>query len=126
MAKLRNPDGSYGKGDAVARDTGSAVVIVLRLGGKVENRDNVLRVSRPASAATAVSAKRGPGIRTWKPPTASCVPSSCSRKSRPTSGPATFVARCRDADGYGVSPGQPPNVSGTYFASTILHWLAEP
>jgi hypothetical protein len=35
-----------------------------------------------------------------------------------------FVARCRNADGgYGVAPGQPSSVSGTYFASIILHWL---
>ena len=37
-----------------------------------------------------------------------------------------FVAKCRNADGgYGVAPGQPSNAGGTYFASIILHWLAE-
>src|SRR5262249_35004214 len=43
VAKMRNPDGTYGKGDGQARDTGSAVVVVLRLGGKVEQPDNVLK-----------------------------------------------------------------------------------
>jgi hypothetical protein len=36
----------------------------------------------------------------------------------------SFVAKCRNADGgYGVAPGQPSNISGTYFAAIILHWL---
>src|SRR5229473_6935799 len=33
IAKMRNPDGTYGKRDGVARDTGSAVAAILRLGG---------------------------------------------------------------------------------------------
>ena len=37
-----------------------------------------------------------------------------------------FVAKCRNADGgYGLSPGQPSRVPATYFASILLHWLAE-
>ena len=37
-----------------------------------------------------------------------------------------FVAKCRSAEGgYGVAPSQPSTVGGTYFASVILHWLAE-
>ena len=37
-----------------------------------------------------------------------------------------FIAKCRNADGgYGMAPGQPSNVGGTYFASVILHWLDE-
>src|SRR5205814_509910 len=31
LAAMRNPDGSYGKGDELARETGSVVVTVLRL-----------------------------------------------------------------------------------------------
>jgi hypothetical protein len=37
-----------------------------------------------------------------------------------------FVAKCRNADsGYGVAPGQPSGIGGTYFAGIILHWLDE-
>src|SRR5208282_231988 len=43
VAQMRNPKGTYGEGAGLARDTGSAVVIVLRLGGKVENQDGVLK-----------------------------------------------------------------------------------
>jgi hypothetical protein len=35
-----------------------------------------------------------------------------------------FIASCRNEDGsYSVRPGQPGSMSGTYFASIILHWL---
>jgi hypothetical protein len=37
-----------------------------------------------------------------------------------------FVAKCRHAGGgYGVAPGLPATVGGTYFAGIILHWLDE-
>jgi prenyltransferase beta subunit len=36
----------------------------------------------------------------------------------------TYVAKCRNEDGgYGITPGQPSNVSATYFAAIVLHWL---
>jgi hypothetical protein len=35
-----------------------------------------------------------------------------------------FIAKCRNADGgYGVEPGKPSSVSGTYYAGTILDWM---
>jgi Prenyltransferase and squalene oxidase repeat len=38
-----------------------------------------------------------------------------------------FISKCRNSDGgYGVQPGKPSQVSGTYFAAIILHWLNEP
>ncbi len=49
-------------------------------------------------------------------------------KSKPAKAEALreFVAKCRNSDGgYGVQPGKPSQVSGTYFASIILHWLNE-
>src|SRR5438874_1403985 len=37
-----------------------------------------------------------------------------------------FIAKCRNADGgYGVQPGKPSQVSGTYYAGIILAWLTE-
>src|SRR5207247_1379516 len=37
-----------------------------------------------------------------------------------------LLAKYRNADGgYGVEPGKSSNISGTYYAITILHWLAE-
>jgi len=42
----RNADGTYGKGGAQARDTGGSVAAVLRLGGTIGDRDNVIKVLR--------------------------------------------------------------------------------
>ncbi len=37
-----------------------------------------------------------------------------------------FIAKCRNTDGgYGVEPGKPSNIGGTYYAATVLHWLGE-
>ena len=37
-----------------------------------------------------------------------------------------FIASCRNKDGgYGVTPGQPSSVSGTYYAGIVLHWLGD-
>jgi hypothetical protein len=47
-------------------------------------------------------------------------------KERPArvEGLRTYVAKCRNEDGgYGVAPGQPSNVGGTYYATIITHWL---
>ena len=43
IAKLRNDDGTYGKGEGAARSTGSAVAAVLRLGGKVEGPEAAVK-----------------------------------------------------------------------------------
>ncbi len=35
-----------------------------------------------------------------------------------------FIAKCRNEDGgYGVTPGSPSNLSATYYAGIIQHWL---
>ncbi|MGH7169942.1 MAG: prenyltransferase/squalene oxidase repeat-containing protein [Gemmataceae bacterium] len=127
IAKLRNADGTYGKEGSVARDTGGAVCAVLRLGGRIAQRDNVLR------ALNAGQRKDG-GF--GKDNTEGSDLASCYRiarafhmlKSKPLAADRLrgFLARCRNADGgYGVAPGKPSNVSGTYFAAIILHWLDE-
>ena len=37
-----------------------------------------------------------------------------------------FFAKCHNADGgYGVAPGQPSTVSGTYYAAAVSRWLQE-
>src|SRR5262245_6091008 len=43
VKKTRNADGSWGKGDGVARDTGGTAVLVLRLGGDLEHADAVVK-----------------------------------------------------------------------------------
>jgi hypothetical protein len=125
IAKLRNPDGTYGKDGSMARDTGGAVCAVLRLGGKVENPDAVLRTLNAGQRKDGGFGKAGVEGSDLE---------SCYRiarafhmlKSKPknSEGLREFIGRCRNDDGgYGVAPGQPSNVGGCYYAGIILHWL---
>jgi hypothetical protein len=126
LAKMRNPDGTYGKGDGMARDTGGAVVAVLRLGGKVQHKDKVLEVLKAGQRDDGGYGKadaRGSDLET----TYRVMRAFHMLKEQPDAEKVRkFVAKCRNEDGgYGVMPGERSAVSGTYFASIILHWLAE-
>jgi hypothetical protein len=125
VKRLRNEDGTFGKGDGKARDTGGAAVAVLRLGGKVD-REAVLKVLKAGQREDGGFGKDGAkgsdlettyrvmrGFHMLKD-----VPDA--RKVR------SFIASCRNDDGgYCVAPGQKSSASGTYFAAIILHWLDE-
>jgi hypothetical protein len=126
VAEMRNPDGAYGKGDGTARATGSAVVTVLRLGGQVEDRDNVLKALRAGQRKDGGFGKEdaaGSDLET----TYRVMRCFHMLKEQPDAEACrAFLARCRNVDGgYGVVPGQPSSVSGTYYAGSVLHWLAE-
>lgn len=128
IARLRNPDGTYGKGEGVARQTGSAVVAVLRLGGTVEQRDRVLQALRSGQRADGGFGKEDAKTSDLET-TYRVLRAFHMLKEKPANPEAcrAFVARCRNADGgYGVEPGQPSGVGPTYYASIILHWLAAP
>jgi prenyltransferase beta subunit len=125
IAKRRNPDGTYGKNGNMARETGGAVCAVLRLGDKVEHRDEVLRALNEGQRPDGGFGKAGAAVSDLE---------TCYRivrafhmlKSKPQGSQRLrdFIARCHNEDGgYGVAPGQPSNVSGCYFAAIILHWL---
>jgi prenyltransferase beta subunit len=126
IAKLRNADGTYGKGAGVARDTGGAVAAVLRLGGKLEDRDKVVKAlkdgQRPDGGYGKADAKGSDLETTYR-----VLRSLHMLKEKPDVAKLRdFVAKCRNADGgYGVAPGDKSTVGGTYFAGIILHWLQE-
>jgi hypothetical protein len=126
LARLRNPDGTYGKGDGRARATGGAVAAVLRLGGKVEHPDNVIRALKEGQRPDGGFGKGGTDrsdLETSYRVTRSLhmlkvIPGEERMRK--------FIASCRNDDGgYGVTPGQPSTASGTYYAAIILHWLDE-
>jgi prenyltransferase beta subunit len=127
VAKLRHEDGTYGKGDGVARDTGGAVVVVLRLGGKVAHPDAVLKALNAGQRKDGAFGKEGAAGSDLET-TYRVMRAYHMLRARPEAPDRcrAFVARCRNDDGgYGVAPGQPSGASGTYFASIILHWLGE-
>jgi prenyltransferase beta subunit len=126
VKKTGNNDGTFGKGDGLARDTGGATVALLRLGAKPEGKDSVLK--------TLNAGQRKDGGFGKADAKASDLESSyrvmrCYHmlKAKPDADKmAAFVANCRNDDGgYGVAPGEKSSASGTYYASIITHWLAE-
>jgi prenyltransferase beta subunit len=127
VARLRHDNGTYGEGDGAARDTGGATVVVLRLGGEVPHRDNVLKTIRAGQrddGGWGKAGARGSDLES------SYRVMRCFHmmKERPADVDKlkAFIARCRNKDGgYGTAPGQESGAGGTYFASIILHWMAE-
>jgi hypothetical protein len=125
LRRMRNEDGTYGKGDGTARATGGAVVAVLRLGGKVEDPQGVLRAldaGQRKDGGFGQEGADGSDLET----TYRVLRAYVMLRARPRGADRCreFVARCRNRDGgYGVRPGQASGAAGTYFASIILHWL---
>lgn len=127
VVKMRNADGTYGKGDGLARDTGGAVVVVLRLGSQVESRERVLEALKAGQRPDGGFGKAGAAGSDLET-TYRIMRAFHMLKDKPPDVPALrrFIAKCRtDSGGHGVVPGQPASVGGTYFASIILHWLDE-
>ncbi|MBY0545774.1 MAG: hypothetical protein K2W95_00645 [Candidatus Obscuribacterales bacterium] len=125
LEKLQNSDGSFGKDDGIARDTGGAAVAILRLGGLLKNQEKITQFLKEGQRSDGGFGKKG-------------VPNSDLETSYrvmrafhmlnalPANVPAMrkFISSCRNADGgYGFAPAQPSNAAGTYFAGIILHWL---
>jgi prenyltransferase beta subunit len=127
ITAMHNPDGSFGKGKGAARDTGSAVAAILRLGGKIEHSDRVIQEMKDGQRPDGAFGKAE--VDTSDLETSYRVVRSLHMlKSKPADPDRlrTFITKCRNADGgYGVAPGQLSSVSGTYFAAIILHWLDE-
>jgi prenyltransferase beta subunit len=125
LAPLRHDDGTYGEGDAAARATGGAVVSVLRLGGEVPHRDNVVKTIKAGQRADGAWGKAGVKESDLE---SSYRVMRCFHmlKERPddVAKLKAFIAKCRNKDGgYGTAPGQASGAGGTYFAAIILHWL---
>jgi hypothetical protein len=126
IEKMRNPDGTYGKDLGQARDTGGAVVAVLRLNGKVTDRKQVLKILKEGQRLNGGYGKADSELASDLETTYRVMRAFVMLKDRPEDmeGIRSFVAKCRNEDGgYAVVPGQPSSVAGTYFAAIIRHWL---
>lgn len=124
---MKNRDGTYGKGKELARETGSWVACLLRLGGKVNDPDAVVKkldeVQRDDGAFGKGDADHSDLETTYR-----VMRTYHMLKKKPAKEKElrAFVAKCRNDDGgYGVVPKLPSTASGTYFASIVLHWLDE-
>jgi hypothetical protein len=125
LARLQNSDGTFGKGKALARDTGGLVACVLRLGGKVKDAAAIRKAlddQQRDDGGFGPAEARGSDLET----SYRVMRTYHMLKGKPKAALAlrTFVGKCRNADGgYGVAPGLPSTAGGTYFAGILLHWL---
>jgi prenyltransferase beta subunit len=127
LEKMKNADGTWGKGPGAARDTGGTAVAILRLGGKLSDRDNILKTMRTGQRKDGgfgqASSETSDLETTYR--VMRCFMMLKEKPDDPAKVRA-FIASCRAKDGgYGVAPGAPSNVGGTYFAGIVLKWLEE-
>jgi prenyltransferase beta subunit len=127
IKKMEASDATFGKADGAARETGSAVVAIMRLGGAVERREKVTEVLKAGQRSDGGFGKEG-GPHSDLETSYRVVRAFHMLHEKPDVNACLgFVARCRNADGgYGVVPGEPSTVGATYFASIIQHWLVGP
>ncbi len=125
--KTRNPDGTYGKADGLARDTGGTVAMIVRAGGKIS----------PEQLPTVTAALQG-GQRAdggfGKAGEAASDLETCYRVLRAMhllkiapKDPAAlrrFLSVCANKDGgYAAQPGYASAAGPTYYAVAIMGWL---
>jgi hypothetical protein len=127
IAATRNANGAFGSGPGLARTTGGTAVMILRLGGKLDDRDAVLKAIRDGQrpdGGFGSPDRDGSDLESIY----RVMRAFAMLKEKPAD-PAklrAFIAGCRhEGGGYGAIPGQPPTATDTYFAAIILHWLAE-
>jgi prenyltransferase beta subunit len=125
LRRLQNADGTFGKGKGLVRETGGAVACVLRLGGKVKDPDAILKAldaGQRTDGGFGREEETGSDLET----SYRVMRTYHMLKAKPKRADdlVAFVGKCRNTDGgYGVMPGTPSSVGGTYFAGIILHWL---
>jgi prenyltransferase beta subunit len=124
LTGLRNKDGTFGKGPSMARDTGSYVACLLRLGAKVNDPAPIVKKLDAQQRSDGAFGKEDVDFSDLET-TYRVMRTYHMMKSKPgkLKELRAFVAKCRNDDGgYGVTPGSPSSAGGTYFASIILHW----
>jgi prenyltransferase beta subunit len=127
VRKMANEDGTFGKAEGKARDTGGSIVAILRIGGKLEHKEDVLKALKAGQRGDGAFGKDGTDKSDLES-SYRVMRAFHMLKEKPADVEAlkTFIAKCRNKNGgYGVAPGQESSASGTYFAAIILHWLDE-
>jgi len=113
----------------VARDLGSWIVTFFRLGGRYADSATEAKIDllRKGQRLNGGYGKEGTASSDLES-TYRVMRAFVMLKGQPKNveGVRSFVAKCRNEDGgYGISPGENSNVSATYFAAIIRHWLKE-
>ncbi|HEX3314024.1 MAG TPA: prenyltransferase/squalene oxidase repeat-containing protein, partial [Gemmataceae bacterium] len=122
VKRPQNADGTFGSGTGKARDTGGAVVALLRMGVKIESPEPILAALRAGQRPSGGFGKADAGEDLDS--SYRILRCFAMLKAQPAHVDAlrTFIAKCRNEDGgYGVAPGHPSNVGGVYYAAIIGH-----
>jgi pimeloyl-ACP methyl ester carboxylesterase len=123
VEKDRNPDGTWGQGPGRFRDTGGAAVALLRMGVTLDKRDAVIEALRAGQRPDGAWS-RGEGNSDLEA-TYRIMRAFFMLKETPDPEKLRgFLARCRQSDGgYATQPRGEADLSGTYYATTILRWV---
>ena len=121
---MKNADGTFGKDDGMVRETGSAAAMMLRLKLEIDASAilPLLKNGQRDDGGFGKAGVKGSDLET----SYRVVRALHMLKENPKGGEKLqrFIAKCRNADGgYGVEPGKPSSVGGTYYATVIQHWL---
>jgi prenyltransferase beta subunit len=129
IRKTANPDGTYGKGDGQARETGSVIAMFLRAGEKLPEAERNAAITalqagqRPDGGFGKAGEKGSDGETTYRVMRAFHL---LKEKPKDVEKLKEFFGKCHNADGgYGVAPGQPSTVSGTYYVAAVGMWLKD-
>ncbi len=120
-----NNDGTAGKGDGLARDTGSVIAMKLRLGYPVANKNKVIAAIKAGQKADGGWGKAGAKTSDLDS-TYRVMRALMLAKETPADSAKLkqFLASCRNANGgYGSTPGVPSSAAGTYYFASISKWL---
>ncbi len=119
--KLREPDGTFGKGAGKAYATGGCAAAILRMGMKLENRDAIISAIKAGQHDGGWSREDGPPDlgASYRVMRALFMLGEKPDVERLLS----FVKSCRRSDGsYASSPGGTGDIGGTYTATIITRW----
>lgn len=123
ILKDRNDDGTFGRGEGQARETGGKAVALLRMGRTLDKKDTVVAFLKSAQRPDGGWSKGDGGSElesTYRIMRAFFMLNEKPNLDRLSS----FIARCRHSDGaYGVAPAAEASPGGTYFATTVLRWV---
>ncbi len=128
VKKIQNADGTFGKSPGQARATGGASVTLLRLGGKLDDVAGIIKTLNHGQRQNGGYGKDDDEIASDLETTYRVMRCYVMLKAKPAyvEGVRSFIAKCRNEDGgYGIAPGQPSSISGTYFATIVTHWLKQ-
>jgi prenyltransferase beta subunit len=127
IQKSANSTGTFGNGDGEARETGGVAAMFLRASRKLpdDQRKNIVAAlqkgQQPDGGYGKAGEKSSDGETTYRVMRAFHL---LGEMPKDVAKLKNFQAKCRNADGgYGVSPGQPSTVSGTYYVAAIGQWL---